>query len=113
MIYFVRAGDDGPIKIGRTSNLKQRLRVLENACPNDVTLLGVLPEEEDIHQQFAGCRVRSNGEWFEAEADLLHFITAHTLTSPHPLWEPEFARRQPVQDLRPGHAPCDKLGLHL
>lgn len=113
MIYFAQAGDGGPIKIGRTANLPQRLRVLQNACPNGVVLLGVLPEEDDLHQQFAGSRVRENGEWFEPEIDLLDFISEHALQKPHFLWSPRAIYQRPSQDLRLGHAPCDKLGLHL
>lgn len=75
--YFVRAGDGGPIKIGRTTDLRQRLSSLRLACPYGCTCIGVLvgDHEARLHERFAGLRI--HGEWFTAGAELLEYIESH------------------------------------
>lgn len=66
-VYFVRAGDTGPIKIGWTEALGARIRTIDANCPAAVRLLAAFfaPEgvEVGLHARFAGHRV--HGEWFE------------------------------------------------
>lgn len=69
VVYFMRFGDR--VKIGFTTNLKQRMVDL----PNDEvlgTVPGTFADEKRCHTAFAHLRV--NGEWFRAEPDLLEFI---------------------------------------
>lgn len=78
MIYFIQQGDDGPIKIGRTENLPQRMRELQVGNPELLRLLGVIPEEAELQALFGNLRVR--GEWFKPESQILDFIQAYTMT---------------------------------
>ncbi|MBN2003259.1 MAG: GIY-YIG nuclease family protein [Anaerolineae bacterium] len=81
MIYFLRQGMDGPIKIGtsRQAVLKSRISMLQTATPYPLHLLGVIEGghkvENHLHERFATSRL--NGEWFAAETELLEFIETH------------------------------------
>lgn len=65
-IYFLTYGDDGPIKIGFTSNLDYRVQHIQTGCPFEVrvlgTVLGGMGLERQIHQRL--WRYRLKGEWF-------------------------------------------------
>jgi len=71
--YFVRDGE--LIKIGFTERPSRRLRQLKREFP-DLELLSVVPGvvsgEFETHQRFD--HLRSHGEWFRAEPELLDFI---------------------------------------
>lgn len=75
-VYFIRAGVDGDIKIGVSTNVSTRLRMLQNAAPDELHLLGVFPgsyeDESALHMRFAQHRRR--GEWFKPVPELLAFI---------------------------------------
>ena len=72
--YFIRRGNDGPIKIGRTSWIESRLSSIQNGSAEKLTV--VCAVEADIeracHQKFA--HLRLNGEWFKPDVELLEFI---------------------------------------
>lgn len=76
LIYFVRAGDRGLIKIGRTDRLERRLSQLQNGNHLELRLLGYAhgdtAEEKSLHRRFAAGRIR--GEWFRPTRELLRFI---------------------------------------
>lgn len=81
MIYFVRCGKDGPVKIGYTStNLAARLIFLQVGCPWELQVLGTmdgdLAAEAGLHATFDHLHLR--GEWFHPASDLLNFIAAST-----------------------------------
>ncbi len=71
----------GSIKIGVTNNVKQRLKDVQTANPNDVKLeysfsceIGEERKiEAEIHHLFHSIRLR--GEWFKDDPCLLDFIT--------------------------------------
>ena len=42
VIYFISAGDGGPIKIGLTNDVEQRLASLQTGCPYKMVLLGAV-----------------------------------------------------------------------
>lgn len=68
-IYFVQFGDR--IKIGFTTNMKQRMKVI----PKDqilATTPGSLGVERRIHNRFAHLRI--TGEWFRADKELLDYV---------------------------------------
>ena len=71
-IYFIRCGTDGPIKIGWTANLKERLANLQSANPAELVLLGsrsgTQEQEKELHARFASQRLR--GEWFSWSLEL-------------------------------------------
>ena len=70
-LYFIRMGD-GPVKIGRTRNLKSRLKMLQCGSPYPLTVMGVLKDQGDSegcwHGRFFNQRLV--GEWFEWSDDL-------------------------------------------
>lgn len=72
MIYFIQAGEDGPIKIGYTlgtANFKHRFRMLQTGNHEKLRLRALVeggPEIEIcLHQRFEHHRYR--GEWFNPE----------------------------------------------
>jgi hypothetical protein len=74
-IYVIES--DGHVKIGRTTDVQQRLRALQTASAHALTLRAAVREqpplvERTIHQRFAHLRV--GGEWFRLGADLAAFI---------------------------------------
>ncbi len=76
---------DGYVKIGRTTDLGQRLRELDNTsvplpfrCEFAVEVDDEVETERLVHQVFADVRVRSNREFFEIEAQRV--ISALKLT---------------------------------
>lgn len=78
-VYFIQAGgDEGAIKIGWTEkDVHRRLRSLQHANPETLTLLGRFPRppgpsEKAVHRRFADDRIR--GEWFRCSPALLLFI---------------------------------------
>ena len=66
IIYLIREGLTGPVKIGTAQNIEQRLSALQTGNPRELHLIGILPEghkqEQELHTQFASCHIR--GEWF-------------------------------------------------
>lgn len=78
--YFVRAGDEGPIKIGWTRNLLVRLRTLSVMWPVPLKLLGVIKGnvEAQCHARFADFRL--GGEWFMPAPSVQEFIRENALT---------------------------------
>lgn len=66
VVYFMQAGEDGPIKIGIASNLERRLFELQQGHYETLRILastpGGLSLEREYHRDFAGDRIR--GEWF-------------------------------------------------
>lgn len=77
-VYFVRAGDIGPIKIGKATRcIARRVRSLQTASPVELVFLGALPMHTDeaiLHRRWRMQRIR--GEWFKATPDLLEFIAS-------------------------------------
>lgn len=75
-LYFFEAGDGGPIKIGRSRNVKKRLYAVQTSSPQKVRLLAVLGgegwNEKVWHSVFRDLRM--SGEWFEPDDDLLKAI---------------------------------------
>lgn len=76
-VYFVKA-DNGLTKIGRTTNLLDRLSELQTASPCELTLEWFIETdseknlEKELHDVFAEKRVR--GEWFLLSNDDLSWI---------------------------------------
>lgn len=69
-LYFIQCGD--AVKIGRTTNIVNRLGNMQVNSPHEINCLLLLKgrgrEERDWHQRFAGERIR--GEWFRLSPDL-------------------------------------------
>lgn len=76
MIYFIQAGEDGPVKIGFAKTVvgvHRRLAGFQTSHHETLRLLGYLEgsreDEATLHRVFADARVR--GEWFSPVPDLL------------------------------------------
>jgi hypothetical protein len=75
-VYFIQAGVGGPIKIGHAANPFDRLRALQTAHYEQLTMLGAFSggriEELEIHRRLAGSRIRN--EWFTPSEDVMCMI---------------------------------------
>jgi len=75
-VYFIQAGDDGPIKIGITKNVESRRAGLQPGSPIVLSLLCAIPgtraNERMLHKHFADDRL--HGEWFNPHPELLEYI---------------------------------------
>jgi hypothetical protein len=80
MIYFVQVGIDGPIKIGYTKNMANRLIGLQSDNPYKLIVLGVMDgdvvKEGALHIKFDEYRIR--GEWFWPVKPILSYIESNT-----------------------------------
>ncbi len=72
-VYYVRR-PDGPIKIGTTYSMGNRLRGLRNVAPVEVLAVhtGGHVAERALHRRFASSRL--DGEWLAPTAELLAHI---------------------------------------
>lgn len=72
-VYFIQAGERGPIKIGWAEVVSTRMAQLQCGSPMKLTLLVAIPggaaRERDLHRRFADIRVR--GEWFDGTNETL------------------------------------------
>lgn len=75
-IYFIQAGLNGPIKIGVTTNLKQRIKDLQTSNPEKLYLIAAIYEHPELelylHKQFKKYHIR--GEWFEPGPDIFGYL---------------------------------------
>lgn len=78
-VYFVRVGEDGPIKIGSSVEPAARISSLQTGMPDKLFLLGVCPggraKERELHALFADFRRR--GEWFAPAGEILDYIKSN------------------------------------
>lgn len=76
IVYFVQSRLGGPIKIGLTTQLNQRLKQLQNESPIPLDIVGALHGDEQvesaIHERFR--KLQLHGEWFEPSKELVEFI---------------------------------------
>ena len=77
-VYFIQSVNGGPIKIGRSGNVDERVARLQtaNAFPLRVVarMPGKVSVERNMHALFAKDRIRPDGEWFNPSPELLAFI---------------------------------------
>lgn len=98
-VYFIQAGDDGPIKVGYTTHPEVRLARLQVGNPETLYLRAAIRVKERavevaLHATFARHRIR--GEWFHPHADLLALIAQAT----DPTFALMIAPTEPVPDPR-------------
>jgi len=81
IVYFVQAGESGPVKIGVTQNIEDRVVNLQTGNPEKINVMRALTlrSKEDafnleskLHNKFKD--VRLNGEWFKYSKYLDDFI---------------------------------------
>ncbi len=75
-VYFIQAGENGPIKIGVSLDPPARLRSMQIGCPCELRLLGSIVgawvAETVLHEAFNLERLR--GEWFRPSPMFLEFV---------------------------------------
>lgn len=76
MIYFARAGSDGPVKIGWSKNVTSRIAFIQPTMPIAINILRVIDAEPWVerwfHQRFSHLRLM--GEWFTFDAAMLMLV---------------------------------------
>lgn len=76
-VYFFRAGNR--VKIGFTTNLRERSHSLRTSCPEHAfmakCLKGGRSTERQFHERFAEYRLR--GEWFDLRGRLAKYLEMH------------------------------------
>ncbi|MBE9202056.1 MULTISPECIES: GIY-YIG nuclease family protein [unclassified Nodularia (in: cyanobacteria)] len=81
-VYFILNEDSNAIKIGRAKNLEQRMKSLQTSSPTQLKLIKSVQVEgveqaqdleQSLHQQFQA--IRLVGEWFQADASLIEYIS--------------------------------------
>ncbi len=79
LVYFARVNDDGPVKIGFSFNLRERIYSLRAEFGRGLNIIGVIDGdrkiEKALHKQFSG--IALGREWFQPTADLLQYISCH------------------------------------
>ncbi len=80
-IYFIQAGESGPVKIGYTARpVKYRLQKLQTGNPETIKLLkeikGTLEYEKALHSRFSAYGLRN--EWYTSNPKFLEEIATVT-----------------------------------
>lgn len=81
VVYFIQAelggAYIGPIKIGYTQKLRNRLISMKMDNFHELKILKIIEgdrnKEKEIHQKFAGIRIK--GEWFKPDQSLLSYVS--------------------------------------
>ena len=94
-VYFIQSVETRAIKIGVSTRPEKRLKALQTAHGRTLLLLGTTKKfsEQDLHKRFK--EIRSGGEWFQADVELLRFLREHNM---HPL--SPIGSDKPMDDLR-------------
>ena len=65
-VYFIQAGDTGPVKIGLAGDPERRVRELQTGNHRDLVIRHIVPGdrhvERQLHHRFRAARIK--GEWF-------------------------------------------------
>ena len=88
--YFVRDGNDGLIKIGKSEvgSLEYRIQALQTGNPRPLLIVGIIigNVEKELHRKFK--RYKVSGEWFRAGPNLVAYIAEHREKIPEqPQWK--------------------------
>lgn len=77
-VYFIQAGNDGPIKVGIAVDVDKRLRQLQCGCWLALRVLLIVPgtarDESDALRQL--WKHRLYGEWLSPDTEVLDFIAS-------------------------------------
>jgi hypothetical protein len=78
-VYFIQAGEAGPIKIGKSDDPVARLRSLQTAHHQRLILLGTVrggePLEKELHRLHEKDRLL--GEWFRPSFEVIFMVACH------------------------------------
>lgn len=88
-VYFVQAGERGPIKVGSATHLRRRLSGLQTGHYEQLHLIASLrdPEgtfEQAVHEYLADAHIR--GEWFRSDHPAVKELIAALLSDEIPPW---------------------------
>jgi hypothetical protein len=76
-VYFIQAGDAGPIKIGHTNDVRKRLSMIQTSAPDHLRLLAVMDggeaEERALHRELTD--FRRVGEWFDPSPEVMGAVS--------------------------------------
>lgn len=105
MIYFIRKGKRGPVKIGYSKDVAARLVNLKISHGKSLRVVRVVaggyPEEREMHTRYAHLRIR--GEWFSFCQSM---VTIGIAVEPPPLLTREWTLLKPstdnIRDMSPG-----------
>jgi hypothetical protein len=80
-VYFIQIGIDGPVKIGRTRNPKQRLEALQTGHYETLALIRVIDggKEEELwfHREFQDFHIRN--EWFKFHDNMMVLVPTNII----------------------------------
>lgn len=75
-VYFIQGESGGPIKIGYTTDIKQRLVKLQSGCVDILKVLLMVPGnmmyEQYLHGKFENYRLK--GEWYKPDPKLFEYM---------------------------------------
>lgn len=80
-VYFIRVRrDNGPLKIGYTKGLRNRLSEFRSSNPDEIELLGFWEgatpyDERELHDRYAAFRIR--GEWYRDCSEIREEAAKH------------------------------------
>lgn len=63
--YVIQRGDGGPVKIGRSRDVPNRIASLQTACAERLRVLHILDTDREAELHGACAAYRTNGEWFD------------------------------------------------
>jgi hypothetical protein len=80
-VYFIQAGDTGPVKIGISGNVERRLGELQRMERQPLRVLatfeGNRSDEKSLHEMYAAHRI--HGEWFNPAPEIIQ--NAHNIAA--------------------------------
>ena len=81
-LYFIQDGPDGPVKIGRATDVRRRMRSLRSGNPRPLKLLAAVEGgaelETHVHRRLARARL-GKSEWFRT-APVMAFLRRYGVT---------------------------------
>ena len=96
MVYVFQMGLAGPLKIGFSTNVGQRLETIQHHSPFDMHRLvafeGTVEDEAALHRRFAKFRMR--GEWFLPASEIIDYCIERD-----PMYRSKCRRREKVWDI--------------
>ncbi len=83
-VYFLQVGDKGPIKIGFSTCIEKRIKILQTASTQKLKLLCAVEGDRSIermfHHRFRKTRIL--GEWFSPHAVLIYLAEQFPTAQP-------------------------------
>jgi hypothetical protein len=117
-VYMIQTGDDGPVKIGLTRDVRRRLETLQISSPTRLRLLALFEGsrelECELHRRFAAARIK--GEWFKPIPELIEFakgVRRSRREESPPVAGRIEARRPAIEDMPPHYRRATEVMAEL